>query len=230
MRPLAVVRGGCLGLALFLLAGCSADRSEGRASPTGDASFTGRPSPTFVPATEAPTGAASDPFIGEPIDVSSLTRRIVFSDEIDDIWVVNADGMGLRQLTTHPGPEFDPAWSPDGTRIAYRDSRGGINEDDEIYVMRADGTGRRNLTADPANDWGPAWSPDGTTIVFNSDRDGLPMGGFLVEPDGSNLRRIPGDVYIEYPEWSPDATRIAFMGYESLADHDIYAANVDGTG
>ncbi len=86
-----------------------------------------------------------------------------------------------------------------------------------------------NLTKDPGNDWGPDWSPDGRTIVFNSDRDGLPMGGFLVHPDGSNLHRIAGDSYVEYPAWSPDAKRIAFMGGDSAAEYDIWVVDVDGS-
>lgn len=166
--------------------------------------------------------------VGEPIDVSTLTGRIVLSTE-DDIYTANADGSGLVRVTRSPGAEFDPAWSPGGKRIVYRDSRRGVNQDDEIYVMNADGTGRRNLTRNPGNDWGPDWSPDGRTIVFNSDRDGLPMGGFLVAPDGLHLRRIATDAYVEYPAWSPDGKRIAFMGGESAAEYDIWVVDVDGT-
>jgi Tol biopolymer transport system component len=166
--------------------------------------------------------------VGEPIDVSTLRGRIVVSTE-DDIYSANADGTGLVRLTQESGPEFDAAWSPNGSRVVYRDSRRGINHDDEIFVMNADGTGRTNLTKDGGNDWGPDWSPDGRTIVFNSDRDGLPMGGFLVSPDGSNLRRIATDAYVEYPAWSPDGRRIAFMGGDSAAEYDIWTVRLDGT-
>lgn len=112
----------------------------------------------------------------------------------------------------------------------YRDSRRGINHDDEIFIVDADGSNARNLTNDPANDWGPDWSPDGRTIVFNSDRDGMPMSGYLVDPDGSHLRRIPADVWIEYAAWSPDGTRIAFMGGgPTPSEYDISVVGVDGT-
>jgi Tol biopolymer transport system component len=166
--------------------------------------------------------------VGDPIDVASLTGRILFSSE-DDVYSANADGTGLIRITHRDGPEFDAAWAPDGRRIVYRDSRRGINDDDEIFVANADGTGSRNLTKDPGNDWGPDWSPDGKTIVFNSDRDGLPMGGFLVNPDGSHLRRIPTDAYVEYPAWSPDGKRIAFMGGASAGEYDIWVVDIDGT-
>jgi Tol biopolymer transport system component len=165
--------------------------------------------------------------LGKPIDVSRLTGRIVLSSE-DDIYSADADGSELVQVTRMPGSEFDPAWSPDGARIVYRDSRRGINHNDEIFVVNADGTGRRNLTKDSGNDWGPDWSPDGRTIVFNSDRDGLPMGGFLVDPEGSNVHRIATEAYVEYPAWSPDGDRIAFMGGDSSAEYDIWTVGLDG--
>ena len=119
---------------------------------------------------------------------------------------MNADGSNVVRVATNPaGPEFDGSWSPDDAWIAYRDSTRGINHDDEIYVASAAGTSRRNLTNDPANDWGPDWSPDGSTIAFNSDRDHLTgTRGYLVAPDGSNLRQIPVDAWFEYPAWSPD--------------------------
>ena len=161
---------------------------------------------------------------GEPIDVAALEGRIVL-DDFEDVFMMDADGTGARRVTTRAGSEFDGAWSPDGRWIVYRDSRRGINEDDEVYVMRADGSRPRNLTRNRANDWGPDWSPDGRTIVFNSDRDGAVMSGYLVSPDGTNLRRIDADVWVEYPAFSPDGTRIAFMGH-SGGDYDVYVADL----
>jgi dipeptidyl aminopeptidase/acylaminoacyl peptidase len=162
---------------------------------------------------------------GEPIDVASLEGTIVF-DDFEDIYMMDADGADVRPLTDRSGPEFDGAWAPDGRWIVYRDSRRGINTNDEIYLVEADGSGVRNLTRHHANDWGPDWSPDGETIAFNSDRDGGAMSGYLVSPDGSNLRRIEADVWIEYPSFSPDGSRIAFMGHDG-GDYDVYVADVD---
>jgi Tol biopolymer transport system component len=160
---------------------------------------------------------------GEPIDLASLSGRVLF-DDFDDIHAMNVDGSNVVTVAGDPGgPEFDAAWSPDGNWIVYRDSARGINEDDEVYLVRADGSGRRNLTKDPANDWGPDWSPDGATIIFNSDRGGAVMGGYLVAPDGSNLRRIVVDAWVEYPAFSPDGTKIAFMGQVN-GDYEIFTA------
>jgi Tol biopolymer transport system component len=182
--------------------------------------------PTATPLPSRTIGRSQTPvLVGEPIDISTLSGRIVF-DDFEDVYAMNVDGSDVVTVAADTaGPEFDGAWSPDGAWIVYRDSTRGINEDDEIYIAAADGSERRNLTANPANDWGPDWSPDGTTIAFNSDRDAPPLGGYLVNPDGSNLRAIDAGGWFEYPSFSPDGTRIAFMGARG-ADYDIYVIDL----
>jgi TolB protein len=81
-----------------------------------------------------------------------LSGRIAF-DNHDDVWTIQADGTDLTRLTHSPGHDFDPSWSPDGARIAFRSERSG---EPEIWVMSADGTGQRRLAAGLS----PAWSPD----------------------------------------------------------------------
>jgi TolB protein len=147
---------------------------------------------------------------GKPIELADLSGRIV-TDDFEDVFAFDVDGSNFVRVADDPaGSEFDGAWSPDGKWVTYRDSTRGINNDDEIFIASADGSERRNLTDNPANDWGPDWSPDGSTIAFNSDRDGEPLAGYLVSPDGSNLRRIDTDVWFEYPSWSPDGRSLAF--------------------
>jgi TolB protein len=70
---------------------------------------------------------------------------------------MNADGSNPVNLTNNPALDAEPAWSPDGTRIAFQTDRDGGNR--EIYVMNADGSSPVNLTNDLANDGNPAWSP-----------------------------------------------------------------------
>ena len=103
-----------------------------------------------------------------------------------DIYVMNADGSGRRKLTHNARYNAEPAWSPDGQKIAFRSTRNG-NRD--IYVMNADGSGKRNLTRNPARDGSPSWSPDGRRIAFVSNRDGR-LEAHVMNADGSGQRRL----------------------------------------
>ncbi len=86
-------------------------------------------------------------------------RKIVFVSERDgnfEVYVMNADGSGQRNLTRHPGHDSAPAWSPDGRKIAFTTKRDG---NFEVYVMNADGSGQQNLTRNPAPDRSPSGRP-----------------------------------------------------------------------
>jgi len=99
--------------------------------------------------------------------------HIAFSSSRDgnsDIWVMGADGSNPVNLTNDEASSWGPAWSPDGTRIAF--TYGGYPGPGEVYVLGADGP--VNLTNNEARDGSPAWSPDGARIAFVTDRDGNP--------------------------------------------------------
>lgn len=149
---------------------------------------------------------------GDPPALSGIVQPLttVLPEQPRDVYLMNADGSGLRNLTSGAGRERHPAWSPDaapdGRRIAYVSDRDG---NEEIYVMTApDGTdpgggGPIRLTNDPGDDLYPAWSPDGECIAFLSHRDGA-YGIYLAKPDGSGLWKLADSASLSRgPVWSP---------------------------
>jgi uncharacterized repeat protein (TIGR01451 family) len=141
-----------------------------------------------------------------------------------NIWTMNADGSGRTYLAASTEDEREPAFSPDGSRIAYM-------RQSDIWVMNADGTGQTNLTQSATGQYesDPAWSPDGSKIAFRSFRDG-DADVWIMNADGSgetNLTRRPG--HDESPAWSPDGAKIAFRSYRD-GNNEIYVMNADGSG
>ena len=84
---------------------------------------------------------------------------------------MNADGGAQTRLTNDPVVEYNPAWSPDGRRIAFHSFRGPPAQYQNLYTMNPDGSGVIRITQTQRNDWNPAWSPDGGHLVFQSDRE-----------------------------------------------------------
>src|SRR5260221_313831 len=96
------------------------------------------------------------------ITLAELRGHIVFSRLDDNLWTANADGSALRRLTTGPGEDGWPAWSPDGRSIAFVAARGPGNQERSIWIMRSDGSGKRRV----AKGEYPVWSPDGRFLMF----------------------------------------------------------------
>jgi Tol biopolymer transport system component len=138
-----------------------------------------------------------------------------------------------RQLTdTGPNTNNDqPAWSPDGTQIAFASLRDGLP--DNVFVMNADGTGQTNLTNDEGNRaWEPSWSPDGSKIAFSYSAGG-PQQIYTMDADGTDFVQLTdtGDgTDNDQPAWSPDGTRIAFASKRgNLSNHNVFVMDADGT-
>jgi TolB protein len=112
-----------------------------------------------------------------------------------------------------------PAWSPDGTRIAFtRWSKDGWN----IWVARADGSGAKRIARN-AND--PTWSRDGRTIAFSSNRDGADSNIWSMRPDGTHLRKLTTSIWEDaWPAFSPDGKTIAYTN-----NGELWTMRADGS-
>ena len=142
-----------------------------------------------------------------------------------EIYAMNADGSNPVNLTNNPAMDSLPAFSPDGTKIAFASDRDGNNE---IYVMNADGSNQTRLTNNPAVDYEPAFSPDGSKIAFTSWRDGN-FEIYIMNADGSNQINLTNFPTGETdPAFSPDGSKIAFMSSRTI-NFEIFVMNVDGS-
>ncbi len=150
------------------------------------------------------------------------------------IWVVNADGTGLRRLTAHGNliSEHDPSWSPDGTRIVFAATGCGSRSDLYVTSVRTPQGGacgvlnQQRIVSSSGDDTRPRWSPDGRFIAYTAYQGGQPdvhiqamnrryiyqVGRRNYGPSGNlNLTiNAPGGSRNLDPAWSPDGRRVVF--------------------
>jgi len=173
--------------------------------------------------------------------------RVSFSGYVGDgdccteIFVMNADGSGLVQVTHDNAYASFPSWSPDGTELVYSSYRGDAYIPgclgsslcpSDLYAIDVDGTHQRRLTGDPADESMPSWSTDGETIAFRTGSGS--SGGALstMNADGTGLKELlvgPGR-WMLFPRWSPDGSRILFLGESDKGSVGLWVTVADGTG
>ena len=172
-------------------------------------------------------------------DGSKILFADVAANGTGDVWVMNADGTGLKQLTSCTGMcngAQEAKWSPDGSKILYDVADNPICPDGnatsvDLWIMNADGSHPVQITHTPLPtsiaDNAPAWSPDGKQIIFarnhlvgqSYDDQAL----FLINPDGTGLKQLTSWGHLEAgnAKWSPDGTRILFQSFGSFPEGSI---------
>jgi Tol biopolymer transport system component len=182
-------------------------------------------------------GGRMQPLFEKPGDLygarfSPDGKRIAFSrgDANQDVWIADLDRAALTRVTLEPSEEFDPVWSPDGTRIAYASERRSLYP--QIFSRPADGSGNEDLLWKAEDAVFPqSWSPDGTAIACLRIRNDGGSDVWIL-PTGGNRRPAP---FLEtpfseaQPEFSPDGRWIAYASNES-GRFEVYARPYPGPG
>lgn len=178
------------------------------------------PTPGGVVATPVPTAA--------PAGGTALGGSIVYTVREaaqTDLWAVSLTNRQPLRITNDPADERDPAWSPDGRRLAYASRQDG---NWEIYIADLVTGSNQRMTFDLSFQANPAWSPDGEWLVYESYQgDNLDI--YVLRVDGSQAPiRLPGssDAPDFSPAWSPDGRRIAFVSLRT-GNADIFTFNLD---
>ncbi len=170
-------------------------------------------------------------------------QKVIFSRRAtllgpSQLWVMNADGSGQKQLTSGSGDYSNARWSRDGTKVAFQSTRPGSKGYD-IWVATWNPATQTlssyvDLTNASGDDIGPSWSPTTTgKIAFASNRVGGQFDIFTMTTSGAGVTRITTEPRTDFdPAWSPDGTKIAFSSNQAadLGSFEVYSMTPTGTG
>lgn len=163
--------------------------------------------------------------------VSPDNGRIAFSSLGRNGWAIRMYSLVLNRMVAFPNVgsnPFSPAWSSDGTHLAFSSSRTG---DPEIYVSDASGGSVKRLTAFRGPDVSPTWNPKtNDQIAWCSGRTGLPQI-YIMATDGTNVQRMTDGGYATSPSWSPNGQFLTFAWNRSYGPgapggEDIYIMDI----
>ncbi len=157
--------------------------------------------------------------------------RVAFASLGHQGWSIRMYSLVLGRMVSFPGGSgnnFSPAWSSDGTRLAFSSSRTG---DPEIYTSDASGGNVKRVTAFRGPDVSPTWNPKTSSqIAWCSGRTGLPQI-YTMDADGTNVQRLTDGGYATSPSWSPNGQFLAFAwdrkyGPGAPGGQDIYIMDI----
>jgi Tol biopolymer transport system component len=154
-----------------------------------------------------------------------------------DIYLMEPNGSDIRRITDHPDADVEPAWAPDGTRLAFTRADDTYPVYGEIYTVSSRGGNATRITSDFTEADSPTWSPDGTKLAF---RGCCGDEIFVVELADAAVTQLSheatdGASGAYRPAWSPTGTEIAYAGirYDEATETDseaLYLTNLDGDG
>ena len=142
-----------------------------------------------------------------PCRINTIINPITETYKGSSLYIVSADGSNRTTLATTPGGDFDPAWSPDGSKIAFATLRDNLTSTDlNIYVYDLNDNQATKLTGDLNSDRRPAWSPDGSMLAFQRQATSGSNLIYVMDADGGNITTF-SDIQLTnafMPDWGPN--------------------------
>jgi Tol biopolymer transport system component len=167
-------------------------------------------------------------FVGEPDEAGYRES---------ELFLMNSDGSNVRQLTDRPGPDVDPAWSPDGSRIAWwgqdPQTESSQTRPNRIFMLDVQ-SGEVTELGEGAD---PVWSPDGQRIAFilqeqpeeDTFRAAPNADIWVMDIETGARSQLTEDSHADlWPVWSPDGERLAFVSERDNANGEVYVMSADG--
>jgi tricorn protease len=159
----------------------------------------------------APVQAVSGPAAPLLMQRPTVSKTHIVFSYADDLWIVPREGGEAKRLTSGPGVETDPHFSPDGKWVAFT---GQYEGNDDVFVISAEGGEARRLTYHPGNDQVVGWTPDSKRVLFRSSRDSYSRFTrlFTVGLDGGLPEAVPLPI-ADQGCFSPDGKKMAYAPF-----------------